>query len=116
MAWQRFCFPGLKIKPQFALFASFLLLHYILQLHYYYLLIDCPVRRIPAQREKHFSVFSFSVGVCGYLEREGQHCGVSPPTLTLVRLMVLLPLGRNAFVKKEGKKSNLSLAGERLSQ
>lgn len=104
MAWQRLWFPGLKIKPQFALCASFLLFHHTLQFQYCYLLIDCPVRRIPAQRGKHFLVFSFSIGVWRRLEREGWHYGVPQSTLTLVRLMVLPPLGRNAFVKKGGGK------------
>lgn len=36
-----------------------------------------------------------------YVEGGAGHCGVSPPAQTLVRLMVFLPLGRNAFFKME---------------
>lgn len=95
MAWQRLRFPGLKIKPQFALFASFLLLHYVMQFQYKHLLIDCPVRKDPSTEEKTLSteLFYRSMEIFG----EGR-MALSPPTLTLVRLMIFLPLGRIAFV------------------
>lgn len=64
-----------------------------------YWLFDCPVGRIPAQRGKHFLVFSLSMAmaVWGYMERGRRHCGVSSPAFILVRLMLFLPLRSNAF-------------------